>query len=116
MFKIMKNVLFVVTYLNTGGISRSLQSILNYYDTSIYKVDVFAMVHQGAFGGQFANCTLLPKCSILESSVAHLDQRRGISKITSAILKVIDKGTSYAAQRYLFRRVGRKLLREKQTL
>ena len=35
-----KHVLFVVTYLNTGGISRSLQNFLNCYDTRLFDVDV----------------------------------------------------------------------------
>lgn len=110
----MKRVLFVVTYLNTGGISRSLQNILNCYDSSKYEVDVYAMVHQGAFKDQFKNCTLLPQNKFLEDSVAHLNQQRGVSKIISAFLKISDKLTKYAVQRYLFLRAGRKLLKKKQ--
>lgn len=110
----MKRVLFIVTYLNTGGISRSLQNILNCYDSSKYVMDVYAMVHQGAFKGQFTNCTLLPKNKFVEDSVAHLGLQVGISKVVSAFLKTADKLTKYAVQRYLFRRAGRKLLRRKQ--
>lgn len=110
----MKRVLFIVTYLNTGGISRSLQNILNCYDSSKYEVDVYAMVHQGAFKGQFNNCTLLPKNILVEDSVAHLDQQGGISKVISALLKTADKITKYAVQRYLFRMSGERLLKRKQ--
>ena len=110
----MRRVLFVVTYLNTGGISRSLQNILNCYDSSKYEVDVYAMVHQGAFKNQFKNCTLLPKNILVEDSVAHLDQQGGISKVISTFLKIADKVSKYAVQRFLFRRAGRKLLKRKQ--
>lgn len=110
----MKRLLFVVTYLNTGGISRSLQNILNCYDSTEYEIDIFAMVHQGAFKDQFKNCTLLPKYSLVEASVAHLDQQHGKTKLQSAILKVADKVSGYALQRLLFRMAGRNLLRKKQ--
>ena len=46
-----KRILFVVTYLDTGGISRSLQNFLNQYDTTLFDIDVFALIHQGAFKG-----------------------------------------------------------------
>ena len=110
----MKSVLFVVTYLNIGGISRSLQNILNCYDSTGYEVDIFAMVHQGAFKDQLKNCTLLPNDRLVEASVAHLDKQRGIHKLLSMMLKVADKATGYAVQRFLFRRAGRTLLRRKQ--
>lgn len=108
-----KRILFIVTYMDTGGISRSLQHFLNWYDTSKFEVDVYAMVHQGAFNGQFNNCTLLPKNMLVEDSVAHLDQQTGLSKVISAFLKTADKVTKYAVQRFLFRRAGRQLLRRK---
>jgi len=110
----MKSILFIVTYLNTGGISRSLQNILNGYDRSRFDVDIFAMVHQGAFKDQFKHCALLPKDCLVEASVAHLDQQRGLAKLLSTMLKILDKLTGYAVQRYLFRRAGRKLLGRKQ--
>ena len=105
-----KRILFVITYLNTGGICRSLQNFLNLYDATAYEVDVFAMVHQGAFKNQFSNCNLLPSNFFIEASVAHLDNQHGMAKATSAILKIADKITNYAVQRSFFRYVGRKLL------
>lgn len=109
----MKRVLFVVTYLDTGGISRALQNFLNCYDSAAYEVDIFAMVHHGAFKNQFKSCMLLPKSILVEDSVAHLDQQVGVSKMTSAFLKTADKVTKYAVQRFLFRRAGGKLLRRR---
>lgn len=110
----MKKVLFVITFLDTGGTCRSLQNILNCYNTSEYQVDIFAMVHQGAFKGQFNNCSLLPKNVLIEDSVAHLDRQGGVSKVISTLLKLADKVSGYAVQRYMFHRAGKKLLRRKE--
>lgn len=106
-----KKILFIVTSLRTGGIVRSLQNYLNCYDTSLYDVHVFAMVHQGVFQGNLKNCTVLPKNLLVDASVDHFENRRGVAKIESFILKVLDKITHYRLQRNIFKQAGKKLLR-----
>lgn len=106
-----KRVLFVVTYLNTGGISRSLQNFLNRYDTTLYDVEVFAMAHQGVYKGNLSNCTLLPRNWMIEASVAHYEDQHGWSKIESLIVKLLDKATHYNIRQRIFKRVGKKLLK-----
>jgi len=108
-----KRILFIVTYMDTGGISRSLQNFLNRYDTSEYDVDVFAMVHQGGFKGAFANCTVLKRNRLIEASVAHYENQRGFAKIESLVLKLADKLTNYKVQISLFKKTGKKLLQER---
>ena len=105
-----KRILFVVTYLNTGGISRSLQNFLNCYDTSRYDVDVFAMVHQGVYKGNLNYCTVLPPHSLVGASVAHYEDQHGWAKVESLFVKLFDKATHYRTRNKLFKAVGEKLL------
>lgn len=107
-----KRILFVVTYLNTGGISRSLQNFLNCYDTSRYVVDVFAMVHQGVYKGNLTHCTVLPRNSLVEASVAHYEDQRGWAKVMSLFVKLFDKVSHYRTRNKLFKIVGKKLLKQ----
>lgn len=107
-----KRILFVVTYMDTGGISRSLQNILNRYDKSKFDVDLFAMVHQGAFKGKFENCIVLPRDTFVEASVAHYENQHGLAKFESIVLKLADKLTHYKVQKWLFKKAGKKLLRQ----
>ena len=105
-----KHVLFVVTYLNTGGISRSLQNFLNCYDTRLFDVDVFAMVHQGVYKGVLKNCTVLKRCRLIEALVAHYEDQHGWAKVESFVMKLVDKVTKHQTRKKLFNRVGRHLL------
>lgn len=107
-----KRILFVVTYLDTGGISRSLQNFLNQYDTTLFDIDVFALVHQGAFKGILYNCTMLPKNHLVEASVAHYENQRGWGKIESLIVKLLDKVTHYSLRQKVFKSAGKKLLKQ----
>ena len=106
-----KRILFVITYLNTGGTVRSLQNFLNCYDASKFEVDVFSMVHSGAYKGQLCNCKVLPPNRIIEASVAYLENQRGVSRIESIIFKLINKITKYRFQSFLFKRIGKKFSR-----
>ena len=107
-----KRILFVITYLNTGGTVRSLQNFLNCYDASKFEVDVFSMVHSGAYKGQLCNCKVLPPNRIIEASVAYLENQRGVSRIESIIFKLINKITKYRFQSFLFKRIGKKLSKQ----
>lgn len=106
----MKRVLFVVTYLDTGGISRSLQNFLNCYDTALYDVDVFAMAHQGVYKGNLRNCTLLPPDRMLNASIGRYEQHSGFAKVESFVCKVLDKLSGYRFRHYLLKKAGKRLL------
>lgn len=105
-----KRVLFIVTYLDTGGISRSLQNFLNCYDSALYDVDVFAMAHQGVYKGNLRNCTLLPPDRMLNASIGRYEQHSGFAKVESLVCKVLDKLSSYRFRHYLLQRAGKRLL------
>lgn len=107
-----KRLLFIITYLNTGGTVRSLQNFLNCYDSSKYDVDVFAMVHSGAYKGQLRNCKVLPPNRIIDASVAHLENQHGWAKLESILLKLINKITEYHFQSFLFKKIGNKLSKQ----
>lgn len=106
-------ILFVVTYLDCGGICRSLQNFLNKYDTSHYEVDVFAMVHTGMYCGQMPNCTILPKNVWLDAIMARYSEQKGLGRLLSLMLKVADKITKGAVKRKIVQSVSNKLLSDK---
>ncbi len=107
-----RQLLFVVTSLSTGGIMRSLQNFLNKYDTSLYDVDVFAMVHRGLYNGKLNNCHLLPCDRILNASLARFDDQCGWDRIASLMTKLVNKVTKYRFQQILFTKVANNLIKK----
>ena len=108
-----KSVLFVVTNLGTGGIMRSLQNFLNCYDSSQYDVDVFALTHQGAFNGELKYCTVIPYQRLLDASIARYEYQKGLARIDSLFVKILNKATKYRFQTYLFKITANKLVNKK---
>lgn len=109
-----KRILFIVTYLDTGGISRSLQNFLNCYDTAHLDVDVLAMAHQGVYKGNLRNCTLLPPDRKLNASIGRYEQHSGFAKVESLVCKVLDKLSGYRFRHYLMQKAGKRLLAKNQ--
>lgn len=109
-----KNILFIVTSLGTGGIMRSLQNFLNQYDTRLYDVDVFAMVHQGLYKGELNNCNLLSCNRILNASLARFEKQRGWNRIASLLTKIVNKVTKYRFQQRVFYKVSNNLSKRKR--
>ncbi len=107
-----KHMLFVVTNFGTGGILRSLQNILNCYDTAKYEVDVFAMTHQGIYQGELTNCRVLPRNRILDASLARFEKQNGLfARIESVFAKLLNKSTGYRFQGWLFDKVANQLVK-----
>lgn len=106
-------ILFVVVYLDCGGISRSLQNFLNKYDSSRYEVDVYAMAHSGMYCGRMPNCIMLPKHACMDAVMARYHDQKGISKFLSLILKLTDRITRGSVKRKIFQRVSNKILADK---
>ena len=86
-----RNVLFVVTYFDCGGINRSLQNMLNMIDVSQYNVDVFGMVPDGLFTHLYKNCRILPRHTLLSALMARYSQQNGVSKMLSLFIKSLDR-------------------------
>lgn len=107
---IKKRVLFILTYLDCGGISRSLQNFLNLYDTSKYEIDVFAIVHNGMFCGEFRNCNILKSDLIAEALISRYGQTRGVYKAIVAITKILGKLFGGSFRNKVLQRAGRKIL------
>ena len=106
----MKKILFIVTYLDTGGITTSLinlLSILNHVE-----VDVFAMSHQGIFSNELPNCKLLKKDWLLNSLISRFNQSEWQLKTISIITKLIDRLTRGKLRDYAFKRVTAKIEKE----
>lgn len=109
----MKTILIVVTSLSTGGIMRSLQNFLNQYDTKLFEVDLFAMVHQGLYIGELNNCKLLTRNRILDDSLTSFEKQHGCNKIASLLTKLFNKVSGYRFQQKMFYRVANNLIKRK---
>lgn len=110
---IKKKILFVITYFDCGGICRSLQNFLNQYDASEYDVDVFAMVHDGMFCGEFKNCIIVPKDIALDALVSRMSTLKGFKRVLSLVFKVLRRIFGESFQDYLFKRAGKRVLSHK---
>ncbi len=92
-----RRILFVVTYFDTGGILRSLQSLLGKIDTAKYDVDVFGMVHHGMYLDKLPDCNILDKHTLLHYMVTRPQYEHGLEKIKSLVIKALRRvfGSSF---------------------
>lgn len=86
-----EKVLFVISSFGTGGICRSLQNTLNYLDTRKFEVDVFAMIPDGVYGGEFNNCNVLPSNYLLSAICPNYYTLHGTKKIVGYLAKIINR-------------------------
>lgn len=86
-----RKLLFIVTYFDIGGISRSLQNLLLSVDATLYEIDVFGMAHEGNCSVDFKNCRIFPKNIFMDCCVGHLNKKRGLSWIGSAVIKFLNR-------------------------
>ena len=100
----------VLTYFDCGGICRSLQNFLNQYDTSKYEVDVFAMVHEGMFCGEFKNCNIVSKDIAIDALISRMSSLNGFKKLLSLVFKGLRRVFGESFQDYLFKRAGKRIL------
>lgn len=106
----MKRVLIIVTYLDTGGISRSLQNLLSKIDTDEICVDVFAMAHQGIFKNILPNCHQLPKDYLMNALMSNFEKAKILDKIVCGSVKVLNKISKGKLSLYIFRNTANKLM------
>ena len=88
-----RRILFVVTYFDCGGINRALQNLLNRIDADRYDIDVFGMVPDGMFAGLYKNCRVLPRHLLLSALMARYAQQKGVIRLLSLLVKVLNKAT-----------------------
>lgn len=105
-----KRVLFILTYFDCGGICRSLQNYLNLYDEAKYEIDVFAMVHDGMFCGEFKKCRILKKDNVIHALISRYGHVKGVRRIQCALIKALRKLFGVSFQDFLFKRAGNHLL------
>ena len=105
----MKRILFVVTYLDTGGISRALQNFLLKYDQEKYIIDIFAISHQGVFSKEMLNCNLINKSLLLHLLISRFDILSWHEKVLSAGVKILNKLLKGKLQKWAFKFVVYKL-------
>lgn len=105
----MKRILFIVTYLDTGGITKALQNFLSSYNQQDYLVDVFSLSHQGAFSKSLQNCNLLPKDVLVHCLISRFKQLPNESRFLSIFMKVLNRILRNKLQSYLFKKLATKL-------
>lgn len=105
----MKRVLFVVTYLSTGGITTALQNFLLNYNQQEYKIDVFSLSHQGIFNKSLVNCNLLPRNFLIHNLISRFSQLDYRDKVVSFIVKMSDRLTKGKVRSYLFKHIAKSL-------
>lgn len=110
----MKSVLIIISSFRWGGINRALQSWLERIDPSEIKVDVFVMVHSGNYDGAFHNCTILPKNYWVDALIDHARLKKGVTKLVSGGMKVLNRLTKEKFQHWVFKKTGNKLASAKR--
>ncbi len=105
-----KRVLFILTYFDCGGICRSLQNFLNIYDDNKYDIDVFAMVPDGMFCGEFKKCRILKKDKLVHALISRMGHVHGFQKVPSTLMKLLRRFFGVSFQDFIFRRAGNRLL------
>lgn len=86
-----ERVLYVISSFGTGGICRALQNTLNCFDTNKYEVDVFAMIPEGVYSGEFVNCNVLESNYLLSSICPSYYTLHGLKKIVGYTAKIVNR-------------------------
>lgn len=106
----MKKILIIISSFRWGGINVALQNWLDAIDSRQYSVDIFVMVHSGAYSNQFKNCNLLSKDFLMDMIIDHVSEKKGIHKCISYLIKAMNRITRGSLQRTIYSIVGEKLV------
>jgi len=87
----MKNILVVITNFRHGGTNKSLENLLSVIDKEHYCVDIFGMEHFGPYQTILKGCNILPKNKWIHGLISHLCDNRGLDKIFSFSVKLVQK-------------------------
>ena len=105
-------VLFVVTYLDCGGINRALQNLLNRLNTEMFDVSVFAMVPDGMFISLYKNCHILPRHYLLSALMArYVHQKKGLKRLFSILVKGINRLSKGAIGSIIQKNAAKRLMK-----
>lgn len=110
----MKSILFIISSFRWGGINVALQSLLKQINPEEVKVDIFVMVHSGNYENKFDNCTILPKNYFVDALIDHARLKKGITKLVSGGMKILNKLTKDRFQHWVFKVVGNHLASQKK--
>lgn len=109
-----KSILVIISSFRWGGINVALQSLLKQIDPEEVKVDIFVMVHSGNYENKFDNCTILPKNYFVDALIDHTRLKKGITKLVSGGMKILNKLTKDRFQHWVFKVVGNHLASQKK--
>lgn len=106
-----ERVLYIISSFGTGGICRALQNTLNCLDTNKYEVDVFAMIPDGVYGGEFNNCKVLPSNYLLSAICPNYYTLHGAKKIVGYFAKIINRLSKDRFISLVMKRIANRLVR-----
>lgn len=107
-------ILYVLSSLGTGGTCRALQNTLNLFDTDKYQVDVFVMVHDGLYNGEFKNCNVLKPDYLLSVACPSYYTLKGINKLVGYSIKFFNKLFNKRLVRLLMKRKVNALIKKNE--
>ena len=107
-----RKVLYVISSFGTGGICRALQNTLNLYDTEKYDVDVFTLIHEGLYNGEFKHCKVLKRNYLLEAICLNYSSLRGAKRIVGYFAKALNKLLGGKLMAFVMGRVANFLLKK----
>lgn len=90
----MKRILICIQDFKQGGIPRCLQTLLAYIDSSVYKVDLFCLRHEGDYLGEIPNCKVLQEDYLLKYLMVFsttITWKNFIFNLPSIVLKTMRK-------------------------
>ncbi len=89
----MKQILFIISRLDCGGINRSLENLLSALPDEKLDISVLAFDTTGQYKDGFKGATMLKPNIWLNYLTRILSRQKGLHKIMSATIKVIDRLT-----------------------
>lgn len=106
-----ERVLYVVSSFGTGGVCRALQNTFNCLDTNKYDVDVFAIIPEGVYRGEFKNCKMLDSNYVLSSICPNYYTLHGFKKVIGYVGKVLNRLSGGCLMSFAMRCVINRLLK-----
>lgn len=106
-----ERVLYVVSSFGTGGVCRALQNTFNCLDTNKYDVDVFAIIPEGVYRGEFKNCKMLDSNYVLSSICPNYYTLHGFKKVIGYVGKVLNRLSGGCLISFAMRCVVNRLLK-----
>lgn len=109
-----ERVLYVISSFGTGGICRALQNTLNCFDINKYEVDVFAIIPEGVYSGEFANCNVLESNYLLSSICPNYYTLHGFKKVVGYTAKIVNRLSGGRFITFVMKRIANRIVKKRR--